>query len=136
MQKGSPAKRSTVAEGPISDFHQVIQTTSADDWQRRALALKQLVDLIPTGTGYTEKKSWYNNPAVLRHLANPVAVLLKDARSTVVKRVCESMTVLFNKCHQAALSKYNNKNYIYHEGGWPLLIRSISLCSKETASVL
>ena len=98
MQKGSPAKRSTVAEGPISDFHQVIQTTSADDWQRRALALKQLVDLIPTGTGYTEKKSWYNNPAVLRHLANPVAVLLKDARSTVVKRVCESMTVLFNKC--------------------------------------
>ena len=41
---------------------------------------------------------WYNSPPILRHLANPLSDLLKDPRSTVVKRTCENLTDLFAKC--------------------------------------
>ena len=42
--------------------------------------------------------TWYNTPPILRHLANPLSELLKDPRSTVVKRTCENLTDLFAKC--------------------------------------
>lgn len=45
---------------------------------------------------------WYTSSAALRHLAIPIAELLKDPRSTVVKRTCESLARLFHKCQGQA----------------------------------
>ena len=96
---GSPATgghhkgQQHVADGPIVDFATIIETTTPDEWQKRTQSLRQLVDIIPSGSAYYgngdaggASLQWYNSPPTLRHLALPVAALLKDARSTVVKR--------------------------------------------------
>ena len=82
--------------GPIADFCAVIESTPADQWQLRSAALRTVVDSIPDGAAYAEiGDAGYNSPPILRHLSIPVGELLKDARSTVVKRTCESLTRLF-----------------------------------------
>jgi hypothetical protein len=89
--------------GPIADFCAVIESTPADQWQLRSAALRKVVDSIPEGAAYAEiGDAWYNSPPILRHLSIPVGELLKDARSTVVKRTCESLTRLFLKCQSDA----------------------------------
>lgn len=105
----TPSKRSAAplsrppAEGPIADFIAVIEGTPTDSWQKRTQSFQQLVDQIPTGAHYSETPlSWYNNPPTLRHLAIPISALLKDARSTVVKRTCASLTQLFQRCQTEA----------------------------------
>jgi CLASP N terminal len=98
--RASPRARSKpVLEGPILEFTALIEDTPVDHWQKRAAAFQNLVDCIPHGLAYSDNGTeWYNTPANLRHLAFPIAELLKDARSTVVKRVCDSLLELFNKC--------------------------------------
>ena len=96
---GTPhGRRKTIPDGPLSDFCDLIEHTPSDQWQKRSAALRKLVDSIPEGHRYAEEEAWYNTPAVLRHLANSVGELVKDPRSTVVKRTCECLTGLFNKC--------------------------------------
>ena len=87
-----------VPEGPIQDFTTVIECTITEDWQKRTLALRNLVNMIPESYENSNADEWYNSAPTLRHLAIPVSDLLKDARSTVVKRTCEYMTDLFFKC--------------------------------------
>ena len=98
----SPVKRDGIPEGPIHDFWTVIENTPAEEWQRRTSALERLIATIPTGTEYSARDAWYNTPPILRHLANPLSELLKDPRSTVVKRTCECVTDLFAKCQMDA----------------------------------
>jgi hypothetical protein len=110
----SPKHGKEIPEGPIQDFSTVIENTPADEWQKRVSALETLVQLIPVGSEYTftNGSSWYNSPAILRHLANPLSELLRDARSTVVKRACEAASELFNKCQVDA--RYLLKDIMPH----------------------
>jgi hypothetical protein len=100
-----------VPEGPIHDFTKIIEKTTPEEWQKRAKALQSLVALIPSGSDYYSSptavgvnreqhhhQDWYNSPPILRHLAIPLSELIRDPRSTVVKRTCEYATQLFNKC--------------------------------------
>ena len=95
--RGSPYGKQ-LAEGPIHDLATVIEKTSQEDWKKRTQALASLVATIPTGSDYIAEEAWYNSPTTLRHLAWPLAELLKDLRSTVVIRACESCGELFAKC--------------------------------------
>ena len=98
---GSPAK--TVPDGPIQDLTRLIlEETEPDDWQRRIQALEELVEQIPDGSLYLDHTEWYNTPKTLWHLALPISELLKDPRSTVVRRVCTALTILFAKCQSDA----------------------------------
>lgn len=102
---GGAASARPIDDGPIPEFALLIETTAPDAWQRRTGAFQSLVQAIPRGSQYIQHQRqplWYNTPATLRHLAYPVSELLKDARSTVVKRTCESLTILFNRCQQDA----------------------------------
>ena len=81
----------------IQDFCSVIENTPSEEWLKRSNALQSLVSSIPPDTS-AHSSQWFNSAKTLRHLAFPVSNLLKDARSTVVKRTCESMTLLFKKC--------------------------------------
>ena len=92
-----------IPEGPVQDFFKVIDKTPEDEWEKRTNSFSTLVNEIPTGDEYYDHgETWYNSPVILRHLAYPLSDLLKDARSTVVKRTCESCTELFNKCQDNA----------------------------------
>lgn len=93
------ALRRQVSEGPIGDFKSVIENTVAANWQKRASAFQKLIDDVPEDI-YEEEAGtkWYNTPATLRHLAISVSELLKDPRSTVVKRTCLGLTTLFGRC--------------------------------------
>ncbi|VEU34818.1 unnamed protein product [Pseudo-nitzschia multistriata] len=94
--------KQTVAEGPIFDFTLVIEKTKPEDWKKRIAALQTLISEIPTednqGGDAGSDDPWYRSAPTLRHLAIPVSDLLTDARSTVVKRTCESMSELFSRC--------------------------------------
>lgn len=98
--RSSPRARSKpIPDGPILEFTSVIETTPTEQWQKRATAFQNLVDAVPHGLAYSDSGTeWYNTPTILRHLALPIGELLKDARSTVVKRVCDCLLELFNKC--------------------------------------
>jgi archaellum component FlaD/FlaE len=97
------SKRHAIPEGPIFDFVSVVEETAAADWQRRTAAFQVLIDRIPENTHETEGgTAWYNNPATLRHLAISISVILKDARSTVVKRTCAGLKILFERCKDDA----------------------------------
>ena len=95
---GPSPKRKKIPEGPIRDFASVIENTIAEEWHKRTSAFTALVAAIPSGSDYSEREAWFNSPLTLRHLAFPLSELLKDARSTVVKRTCESCSALFSKC--------------------------------------
>ena len=91
----SPRSRA-VDDTAIQDFVSIMDTTPADQWSKRTNAFSSLVLSIPdTITGDDE---WFSNPKTLRHLSSPLSSLLKDSRSTVVKRTCENCTELFRKC--------------------------------------
>lgn len=103
----SPARGTTphhkqIPDGPILVFSAIIEESKADEWNKRIKALMELVKQIPEGSAYSEGSTWYNTPAMLRHLALPISELLKDARSTVVKRTCEHLAKLFNRCQSDA----------------------------------
>jgi hypothetical protein len=109
-----------ILDGPIQDFTTVIESTVSEDWQRRTAALQALLSTIPSSYGRNENTddgnssngngngdnihhdAWYTSPPTLRHLAMPLAELIKDARSTVVKRTCDSLVELFSKCKSDA----------------------------------
>ncbi|KAL7569942.1 hypothetical protein ACA910_008602 [Epithemia clementina (nom. ined.)] len=100
---GSPHKsKRAVDDGPIAEFVKVIDNTPSGAWQKRATAFENLIKQIPEGSDYYSGHAWYNNPPTLRHLANPLSELLKDARSTVVKRTCGSLLGLFSRCQADA----------------------------------
>jgi len=100
----TPHSKRQIPEGPVHDFTVLIETTPSDRWQKRCAALRELVDSIPEGSDYyvNDQECWYNSAPVLRHLAFSISDLLKDPRSTVVKRTCESLTRLFIKCQSDA----------------------------------
>ena len=101
-ETGSPSIKQ-IPEGPIQDFSRVIMDlTTQDDWQRRVQAFEDLVHEIPDGSLYLDSSAWFNTPKTLWHLAPPVNELLKDARSTVIRRVCTALTSLFAKCQSDA----------------------------------
>ncbi|KAG7351931.1 CLASP N terminal-domain containing protein [Nitzschia inconspicua] len=110
-----------ITEGPIHDFTAIIEKTPPEDWQRRTSALQTLVGAIPSEddqyyhninnnnnnshddeNNNDANEQWYNSPPILRHLAIPLSELLKDPRSTVVKRTCENCEQLFDKCQVQA----------------------------------
>jgi hypothetical protein len=102
---------SVISDAPIARFAELIEETHVSEWQKRTAALQRLVDLIPEGSAYYDDPTttsssgggggglaWYNSPPTLRRLAVPVSELLKDARSTVVKRTCIALSQLFTRC--------------------------------------
>jgi hypothetical protein len=95
---GASPHHKQIPAGPILEFTTSIENSKADQWKKRIEALKELVDGIPEGSAYSDVPAWYNTPPLLRHLALPMSELLKDPRSTVVKRTCEYLTELFNRC--------------------------------------
>lgn len=100
-----PSPRNAIKEipdGPIQDFTAIIKSTISEDWQKRVSSLQTLVTMIPATYENSNHEEWYNSPPTLRHLAKPVSDLLKDARSTVVKRTCEALGELFSKCKSDA----------------------------------
>jgi hypothetical protein len=98
---GSPHGKQ-LSDGPIRDLATVIEKTTPEDWIKRTQALASLVATIPSGSEYVSAEAWYNTPTVLRHLAWPLVELLKDLRSTVVIKTCESCAELFAKCQMDA----------------------------------
>jgi hypothetical protein len=95
---GASPRKTTLEDGPIKELVQIIESTRPEQWQKRTAALADLVAQIPGGHEYSRREAWYNNPPTLRHLHQPIGELLKDPRSTVVKRTCEALTELFAKC--------------------------------------
>jgi CLASP N terminal len=86
-------------DGPIQEFTKVIELTPTDQWTKRTNSFSSLVALIPKSVQQNaEDENWYSNSKTLRHLCLPISTLLKDSRSTVVKRTCENCTELFSKC--------------------------------------
>ena len=100
--KGGSPRQAFADDGPVMEFCHRIETTAAEDWKNRTDAFTRLVSMIPEGTAYSQHTAWYNTPALLRHLAIAVSELLKDARSSVVKRSCENLILLFNRCQADA----------------------------------
>ncbi|KAL3945703.1 MAG: hypothetical protein SGBAC_000187 [Bacillariaceae sp.] len=98
LASGRLPVRKEMPDGPIQDLCKVIDKTPADEWEKRTDAFIQLVSNIPVGSAYSEEEAWYNSAPILRHIAYPLTDLLTDARSTVVKRTCESAAELFEKC--------------------------------------
>lgn len=97
FNKSSPRKQG-LEEGPIKELSYIIDETRAEQWQKRCAALVDLVSQIPGGAEYSRREAWYNSPPTLRHLHQPIGELLKDARSTVVKRTCEQLSIIFARC--------------------------------------
>jgi CLASP N terminal len=97
---GAPA----ISDAPIARFAELIEETHVSEWQKRTAALQRLVDMIPEGSAYYDSSglAWYNSPPTLRRLASPVSELLKDARSTVVKRTCLALSQLYTRCQSEA----------------------------------
>jgi len=93
----SPRKDPIVDDQVIQEFCTIIENTPSDEWLKRSSALEALVNSIPPDPA-AHSSQWFNSAKTLRYLALPVSSLLKDARSTVIKRTCESMTLLFAKC--------------------------------------
>jgi hypothetical protein len=94
----SPPKSVHIDDGAVLDFCAIIEETKADQWQKRTNALQQLVGGIPNEITSGADTYWYNSPKYIRHLALPLSELLKDPRSSVVKRTADSCTSLFGKC--------------------------------------
>eukprot|EP00977_Amphora_coffeiformis_P004070 scaffold810_cov163-Amphora_coffeaeformis.AAC.9 len=91
--------RRQVSEGPIAEFVTVIEDSLPANWQKRSAAFQKLVESIPENAHEIENGTkWYSTPATLRHLAISIGELLKDPRSTVVKRTCLGLTSLFERC--------------------------------------
>jgi len=91
--------RRQVSEGPIAEFVTAIEESQPANWQKRSSAFQKLVEAIPENAHKIENGSkWYSTPATLRHLAISIGELLKDPRSTVVKRTCLGLTSLFERC--------------------------------------
>lgn len=100
--RGSPYGKQ-LPEGPINELMTIIENTSPEDWQKRTQAFVSLVSLIPASIDeYGAYETWFNSPTTLRHLAWPLSELLRDARSSVVKRTCEACAELFEKCQSDA----------------------------------
>jgi hypothetical protein len=93
----SPPKSVHIEDGPVLSFVETIEHTKPEQWQKRTMALQQLISGIPNEISGTDTM-WYNSPKFLRHLALPLGELLKDPRSSVVKRTADSCTALFSKC--------------------------------------
>mmetsp|Transcript_27941 Transcript_27941/g.67990 ORF Transcript_27941/g.67990 Transcript_27941/m.67990 type:complete len:533 (-) Transcript_27941:35-1633(-) len=98
LANGRLPKGKDIPEGPIQDLCKVIDKIPTDEWEKRTDAFAELVSSIPVGSAYSAEEAWYNSAPILRHIAYPLTDLLKDARSTVVKRTCESASELFEKC--------------------------------------
>jgi CLASP N terminal len=99
----SPSKVPTIADGPIHDLCTIIENTPSDDWLKRITAFEAVVEQIPAlGSTYLHHPAWYNTPKVLLHLSLPIQELIKDPRSTVVRRVCVALTTLFQRCQSDA----------------------------------
>ena len=80
-----------------------MEHTPSDDWMKRITALEAVVEQIPAlGSTYLHHPAWYNTPKVLLHLSLPIQELIKDPRSTVVRRVCVALTTLFQRCQSDA----------------------------------
>jgi len=97
----SPPKSAHIEDGPVLDFCAVIEDTKPEQWQQRTKALQKLVGGVPDEIMGADTH-WYNSPKYIRHLAYPLSELLKDPRSSVVKRTCDSCTCLFSKCRADA----------------------------------
>lgn len=93
----SPPKSVHIEDSPVVDFCAVIEDTKPDQWQKRTNALQQLVGGIPSQISGSDTH-WYNSPKYIRHLALPLSELLKDPRSSVVKRTSDACTCLFSRC--------------------------------------
>ena len=93
----SPPKSAHIEDAPVIKFCTVIETTKAEQWQERTSALQELVSGVPDEITGVDT-FWYNSPKYIRHLALPLSELLKDPRSSVVKRTSDSCTLLFLKC--------------------------------------
>ena len=93
----SPPKSAYIEDGPVLSFVDTIEHTKPEQWQKRTMALQQLVSGIPDEITGVDTM-WYNSPKYIRHLAFPLSELLKDPRSSVVKRTADSCTLLFTKC--------------------------------------
>ena len=102
MVGGTPHHLKKIPEGPVREFTAIIEELPVDAWQQRSAALQNLIKGIPEGSAYNQSVAWYNSPAILRHLSLPVSELLKDPRSTVVKRTCISLMQLFNRTQSDA----------------------------------
>lgn len=100
-RRATPNKK-LLPEGPIADFTNIIEETPVEQWQKRTAALRELVEAIPEGSAYIAEEAWYSTATTLRHLSFSIGELLKDPRSTVVKRTCESLTRLFVRCQSDA----------------------------------
>lgn len=99
---GGKHNHKLLEDSPIKELVCVVEETKPEQWQKRAAALADLVAQIPSGAEYHRREAWYNSPPTLRHLHRPIGELLKDPRSTVVKRTCEALSQIFAKCQDDA----------------------------------
>jgi CLASP N terminal len=99
---GYTPRKQQLEDGPIRDLVQTIEETRPEQWQKRTQALDDLIAQIPTGNEYSRREAWFNSPPLLRHLHQPIGELLKDPRSTVVKRTCECLMQIFAMCQSDA----------------------------------
>ena len=92
-----------ISDGPIPELCTIIEHTPSDDWLKRITAFEVVIEQIPAlGSTYLHHPAWYNTPKVLLHLSLPIQELIKDPRSTVVRRVCVALTTLFQRCQSDA----------------------------------
>jgi len=91
-------RRPQIDDTPIQDFIIYLEKTPADQWAKKADAFEKLVASIPNPANVQGTIEWFSDPRILRHLAVSIGALLKDSRSTLVKRSCETCTQLWNKC--------------------------------------
>ena len=114
---GSSASISSMRQqhdADLESFINAISSLPAEEWQKRILALKKLVDSIPDYSATTNNidehgnddshddddnrnlsgTPWYRSSVSVRRLSFPLRTLLLDARSAVVKDASELIRVL------------------------------------------
>mmetsp|Transcript_14679 Transcript_14679/g.21657 ORF Transcript_14679/g.21657 Transcript_14679/m.21657 type:complete len:466 (-) Transcript_14679:1464-2861(-) len=84
-------------DSDIQEFLATIDRTPTEQWAKRVTAFERLVNSIPESTDDKSNK-WCSDAKIMRHLAGPIGTLLRDSRSIVVRRCCESCSQLWIKC--------------------------------------
>lgn len=81
----------------FQELIEIMDRTPPEQWAKRVTAFERLVKSIPESTDEQSNK-WCSNPKSMRNLAVPIGTLLRDSRSIVVRRCCESCSQLWIKC--------------------------------------
>ena len=120
----------------INVFISALDTLPKDEWRARTLAFESLIEAMP-GPGSTPSYvgsgivPWYKSYTALRRLCNPIASLLLNARSTVVKHTCQHLAFLVQRVRDANPVNADTPKYLLKD-----LLPTILALHAQTVNVI